>query len=72
MVTLIFKLLERDKEHLSLSKPEKFDTVLSRCSAGEELLRGGYIAVREGKVITGKSLIEDGDTIHIFPPLSGG
>ena len=72
MVVFNFKLTERGTVNLPLSRPERLDTVLQQYAAGEGIDLGGYIAVREGRVITGKNLIDDGDTIEIFPAISGG
>ena len=72
MVTFNFKLTERGVVHFPLSRPERLDTVLQQCAAAEGIKLGGYITIREGKVITGKSLIVDGNMIDVFPAISGG
>ena len=72
MVTFNFKLTERGTVYFPLSNPERLDSVLQQCTAGEGINLGSYIAVRGGKVITGKNLIDDGDMIDVFPAISGG
>ena len=72
MVTFNFRLTERGKVEFPLARPETLDTVLQQCATGEGIILGGYIAVREGTVITAKNLIADGDVIDVFPAISGG
>lgn len=72
MVAFNFKLTERGRLNFPLSRPERLDTVLQQYADKEGITIGGYIAVREGKVINGKSLIDDEDMIDIFPAISGG
>ena len=72
MVSFDFKLTEGGKVDFPLSAPEKLDTVVKQCAAGEGLSLGGYIAVRNGKVITGDTLVAAGDSVDIFPAISGG
>ncbi len=72
MVTFNFKLTERGKVHFPLSRPERLDTVLQQYAAEKGITLGGYIAVRDGKVINGKNLIDDEDVIEVFPAISGG
>jgi molybdopterin converting factor small subunit len=72
MVTFNFKLTERGIVNCPISRAERLDVVLQQYTAEEGIDLGGYIAVREGKVMKGKSLINDGDMIDIFPAISGG
>jgi len=72
VVTFNFRLTGRGKVQFPLSKPEKLDTVLKQCAAGEGIRLGGYIAIRKGAVIASSNLIADGDEIDIFPAISGG
>jgi len=72
MVTFNFKLTERGRVNFPLSRPDRLDIVLQQYAAEKGMTLGGYIAVRDGKVITAKNLIEDGDVIDVFPAISGG
>jgi sulfur carrier protein ThiS len=72
MVTLHFKLNELGTVTLETNQPEQLDLLIKRCAAGSENDPGGYIAIRNGKVIKGDSLIEDGETVTILPAISGG
>lgn len=72
MVSFDFKLTEGGKVNFPLLSPEKLDTVVKQCAAGEGLSLGGYIAVRNGKVINGDTMVTAGDSVDIFPAISGG
>ncbi len=72
MVSFDFKLTEAGKVDFPLGVPEKLDTVVKQCAAREGLPLGGYIAVRDGKVISGDTLVATGDLVEIFPAISGG
>ena len=72
MVKLHFKLSELGKVEISLTRPETLDTLIARCTADSHEDIGGYIATRRGKVITGATLVEDGDEITVLPAISGG
>lgn len=72
MVTFNFKLTERGIVNRPISRAEQLNVVLQQYTAEEGIDLGGYIAVREGKVMKGESLINDGDMIDIFPAISGG
>ena len=72
MVTFNFKLTERGIVNLPLSRPEQLGAVLQQYAVEQHIVLGGYIAVRGGKVVKGKSLINEGDMIDIFPAISGG
>jgi len=72
LVTIRFKLSDRDDIEIPLPEPENLGDLLDRVSreTGTEL--GGYIAVRQGKVIAAHTAVEDQDVIEIFPAISGG
>ncbi|WP_163340394.1 MoaD/ThiS family protein [Desulfopila sp. IMCC35008] len=72
MVTFHFKLSELGTVTLDIDQPEQLDSLVRRCAAGSDNDSGGYIAVRNGRVIQGDCLIEDEDTITILPAISGG
>jgi len=72
MVTFNFKLIAREQVNCPLARPDYLETVLQQYADMEGITIGGYIAVREGKVIRGKNLIDDSDVIDIFPAISGG
>lgn len=72
MVTLHFKLSELGSVTLDIDQPEQLASLVQRCAAGSDNDPGGYIAVRNGRVLKGDSLIEDEDTVTILPAISGG
>lgn len=72
MVTLQFKLSELGTVTLDIDQPEQLSSLVQRCAAGTDHDPGGYIAVRNGRVIKGDSLIHDGDQVTILPAISGG
>jgi hypothetical protein len=56
MVTFNFKLIERGTVYFPLSNPERLDSVLQQCTAGEGINLGSYIAVRGSKAYVSDSL----------------
>lgn len=72
MVIFNFKLMERGEVCFHLSSPERLDVVLRKYAGAEGVNLGSYIAVRDGKVVSGKTLVSDGDMVDIFPAISGG
>lgn len=72
MVDVNFKLTDFGKIEVSLEKPESLATVLQQCIAQTGIELGGIIAIREGKVLKKTDLVEDQDTIDVFPAISGG
>lgn len=72
MVTLKFKLSELGTVTLDIDQPEQLASLIKRCAAGSENDPGGYIAIRNGKVIKGDILIKDEETVTILPAISGG
>ncbi len=72
MVTINFKLTNKDKVVLEINAPEKLSQLLPIAAQKAGVTLGGFIAIRSGKVITKKDLIETCDEINIFPAISGG
>lgn len=72
MVTLTFKLTEVGRVGLDLPTPSPLAEVVERCTAASGYRPGGYIAIRDGRVIGPETMVADGDHILIFPALSGG
>ncbi|MBW1635216.1 MAG: MoaD/ThiS family protein [Deltaproteobacteria bacterium] len=72
MVIFNFKLVEKGTVQFPLAGPESLAAALEQCAAGEGITLGGYIAVRQGRVVTADELVDDGDEIEIFPAISGG
>lgn len=72
MVTLNFRLCDTGSVKMSIAAPEKFEKVLERCAARADVELGSIVAVRNGKVLTGKAMVEDTDVIDIFPAIAGG
>ncbi len=72
MVTVTFKLSDADPVSLELKQPEPLNSVLTRAAqqAGVEL--GGFIAVKNDKVIRAGDLVGIEDEIDVFPAISGG
>ncbi|MBM9602619.1 MoaD/ThiS family protein [Desulfopila inferna] len=72
MVTVIFKLSAAGVVELKLTQPQSLETVLQKCAETAKIELGGFIAIRNGKVITAETLVTENDTIDVFPALSGG
>ena len=72
MVVVTFKLSEVGRVELTLNGPERWETVLKRCSATSGIDPGSVIAVRRGTVLGKDDLIKDGDNVDVFPAISGG
>lgn len=72
MVTISFKLSEIGEIQLSIDSPESLDHILQQCMQLKDFELGGYIAVRAGKVIGANDSIENGDSVDIYPAISGG
>jgi sulfur carrier protein ThiS len=72
MVTVTFKLSDIGAVELELTTPQRLDIVLRQCAEIADVEPGGFIAVRNGRVITAETLVEENDNIEIFPALSGG
>ena len=72
MVIINFKLTNADKVSLEISAPVKLSKLLPIAAQKAGLKLGGFIAIRNGKVITKDHLIENCDELNIFPAISGG
>ena len=72
MVTVNFKLQDRESVKLAVDQPQRLEQILARCSDQSAIAWGGFIAVRNNAIITGSDWVEDLDEIDIFPALSGG
>ncbi len=72
MVKVIFKLSEAGSVELALTQPETLQNVVNQCAAQAGIELGGYIAIRDGKVITAKKIVDVDDVIELFPAISGG
>ena len=72
MVTLHFKLSERDSIEMSIDQPEELGVILDRCVDQTGAAIGDVIAIRNGRVVPLRDLVRDGDVIELFPALSGG
>jgi len=72
MVTLHFRLSDRNPIELDIDEPAELEEILSRCvdRTGGEV--GEVIAIRSGRVVPLDGLVRDGDVIELFPALSGG
>jgi sulfur carrier protein ThiS len=72
MVTVCFRLTDTGEMEIDVAGSKTFEWVLNTCATQARVKFGGVIAIRNGKVITAETLIHDGDTIEVFPALSGG
>jgi len=72
MVKVTFKLSDAGTVNLEIDQPVKFDEVLKKSALKANVELGGFIAVRNGKVITADDFVEQNDEIDVFPAISGG
>ncbi len=72
MVRLTFKLSDRGTVEVDISQPLPLETLIQQYAVTAKVDLGGYIAVRNGKVISADTLVAASDEIDIFPALSGG
>lgn len=72
MVTVCFRLTDTGEVEVEAAGAKTLEWILKKSAAQAGIEVGGVIAVRNGKVINAETLIDDGDTIDVFPALSGG
>ena len=72
MVIIRFKLSEAEPVRLELDMPTRLEEVLPRAAAQANVELGGYIAIRNGEVVTSDKTVKPDDVIEVFPALSGG
>ncbi len=72
MVTVIFKLSEAGSVELTLSGPQTLQAVLENAAVQAGIQLGGFIAIRDGKVLTAEKMVDVDDVIEVFPAISGG
>lgn len=72
MVTVIFKLSEAGSVELTLSGPQTLQAVLENAAVQAGIQLGGFIAIRDGKVLTAEKIVDVDDVIEVFPAISGG
>ena len=72
MVKITFKLSDRGTVEVDISQPQQLNTLMQHYAVTAKFDLGGYIAVRNGKVISADTLVEDGDEIDVYPAISGG
>ena len=72
MVIINFKLTNADKVTLEITAPGKLSELLPIAAQKAGVKLGGFIAIKNGKVITKEHLIDTCDEINIFPAISGG
>jgi sulfur carrier protein ThiS len=72
MVIINFKLTDVGRVEVAVEKQQTLEMILLECSRLTGREPGGVIAIRQGKVITRTSIVEDGDEIDVFPAISGG
>ena len=72
MVTLHFKLSSLGSVQLDIAAPVTFKEVLEECALmrGSEI--GAVIAVKNGRVVGLQDRVDSGDSIDVYPALSGG
>lgn len=72
MVTLCFRLTEAGKTEVDIPEPQQLDVVVQKGAVQAGIEVGDYLAVRDGNVIKGDTLVNEDDTVEIFPAISGG
>lgn len=72
MVTVCFRLTDTGEVEVDTAGSKTLEWVLQKSAAQAGVEVGGVIAIRNGKVITVDTRINDGDIIEVFPALSGG
>ncbi len=69
---MIFKLSEAGSVELTLSGPQTLKVVLENAAVQAGIQLGGFIAIRDGKVLTAEKIVDVDDVIEVFPAISGG
>lgn len=72
MVTIHFRLTDIGRLEVHVEEPVTLAAVLKKCTARADFALGGIIAIRKGRVLKERDLVQDGDELDIFPALSGG
>lgn len=72
MVTVTFKLSEAAPVSLTIDTPQPLQSVLEEAARKADIVLGGFIAVCNGRVITGEELVSEDDAVDVFPAISGG
>jgi sulfur carrier protein ThiS len=72
MVKVDFRLTDTGEVEVEVNEAKTLEWLLKKSAAQVGIELGGVIAIRNGKVITADTLIDDGDRIEVFPALSGG
>jgi molybdopterin converting factor small subunit len=72
MVTVNFRLTAVGRVELDIATPLEFAALLKLCGNQAGYSPGDCIGVKNGQVLRGGDIIVDGDTVDIFPALSGG
>lgn len=72
MVKVTFKLSDTGTVSLDIAQPEKLGNIIKKAAIIAGVKLGGFIAVRNDKVVTTDGLIGPDDEIDVFPAISGG
>ncbi len=72
MVTVVFKLSEAGRVELTLTESKPLQEVLDKAATQAGIQLGGFIAIRDGKVLTAEKMVNVDDVIEVFPAISGG
>ena len=72
MVTVNFKLMDIGTITVDIHKPEPMAKVLQLCGTTPSVDFATIIAVRNSRIVKRDEMVEDGDSIDIFPAISGG
>jgi len=72
VVTVTFKLSEAPPVSLTIDQPQPLQSVLDAAARQAGVDLGGFIAVCNGRVITGQELVAEDDSVEVFPAISGG
>ena len=72
MVTVLFRLSDTEPLRLDIAQPTPLTTVLESCERmlNEEI--GSVIVIRGGKIVQLHEPVAPGDTLELFPAISGG
>ena len=72
MVKVTFKLSDTGTVTIKIDQSVRFDKVLKKAARIAGVKLGGFIAVRNGQIITVDDPVDPDDEIEVFPAISGG
>lgn len=72
MVTVHFRLTDAEPLQLGMDQPQPLHVILNRCRAELDEEFGSVIVICRGKVLRHSDPVNPGDTLEVFPAISGG